>query len=100
MTVYLSPAHHRRGIGRALYDGAVRAARAPGGLRGLCAGVTLPNPPSVGLHEAMGFTPVGVYRNVSWKFGAWRDVGWWERQLREPSPEGPAELGPPARLDR
>ena len=48
----------------------------------------------------MGFTPVGVYRNVSWKFGAWRDVGWWERQLREPSPEGPAELGPPARLDR
>lgn len=97
VTVYLSPAHHRRGIGRSLYT-ALFELLVRQGVYVACAGVTLPNPASVGLHESMGFTPVGVYHNVSWKFGAWRDVGWWELQLREPSPEGPAELGPPARL--
>jgi phosphinothricin acetyltransferase len=54
------------------------------------AGVSLPNPASVGLHEALGFTPVGVYRDVGFKLGAWRDVGWWQLQLREP-PAAPAE---------
>ena len=43
-----------------------------------CAGVTLPNEASVGLHEALGFDPVGVYRRVGWKVGAWHDVGWWQ----------------------
>ena len=54
------------------------------------AGITLPNPKSVGLHEALGFTPVGIYRNVGFKLGAWHDVGWWQRPLRQyadnPSP--------------
>jgi L-amino acid N-acyltransferase YncA len=99
VTVYLSPDHHRRGIGRALYrtlfELLVRQ-----GVYVVCAGVTLPNEASVGLHEALGFTPVGVYRRVSWKFGAWHDVGWWQLQLREPSAGPPEELGPPAPLDQ
>jgi len=33
---------------------------------------------------------VGVYRNVGYKLGAWRDVGWWQLVLREP-PREPAE---------
>ena len=45
------------------------------------AGVTLPNAASVGLHESLGFTPVGVYRKAGYKLGAWRDVGWWEKPL-------------------
>jgi phosphinothricin acetyltransferase len=65
-----------------------------------CAGVTLPNDASVALHESFGFKPVGVYRRIGWKFGSWRDVGWWELQLRPPTADGPpAEPGPPARLD-
>ena len=98
VTVYLSPAHHRRGIGRALYT-ALFQLLVRQSVYVACAGVTLPNPASVGLHEAMGFTPVGIYRNVSWKFGSWHDVGWWELQLREPSDGRPEELGPPVRLD-
>ena len=47
-------------------------------------GIALPNPASVGLHEACGFKPVGVYSNVGFKLGAWRDVGWWQRSLHEP----------------
>ena len=45
------------------------------------AGIALPNDASIGLHEAMGFTPVGIYRQVGWKMGGWRDVGWWQRLL-------------------
>ena len=61
------------------------------------AGIALPNPGSVGFHEALGFVPVGVYRRVGYKLGAWHDVGWWQRELRErpgrpPEPRRPAEL--------
>jgi L-amino acid N-acyltransferase YncA len=56
------------------------------------AGIALPNDASVGLHEAVGFRPIGVYRQVGYKFGAWRDVGWWQRTLREP--QTPAEPTP------
>src|SRR4030095_12497695 len=47
------------------------------------AGITLPNPASVGLHEALGFVPVGGYPAVVFKLGAWWDVGWWQRRLGE-----------------
>ena len=54
------------------------------------AGIALPNPASVGLHTALGFTPVGVYRAAGFKAGRWHDVGWWQLPLREP-PELPEE---------
>jgi phosphinothricin acetyltransferase len=59
------------------------------------AGVTLPNPASVGLHEAMGFQPVGVYRQVGFKCGAWHDVAWYQRPLQP----RPGEPPPPMRLE-
>jgi phosphinothricin acetyltransferase len=98
VTVYLSPAHFRRGIGSALYT-ALFDQLVFQGVYVACAGVTLPNEASVGLHESMGFLPVGVYKRVAWKFGSWHDVGWWQLQLVEPSVDAPEELGPPARVD-
>ena len=58
------------------------------------AGITLPNSASVGLHEALGFEPVGVYRRIGFKAGAWHDVGWWGLELQTPSdnPEPPQKL--------
>ncbi len=58
------------------------------------AGITLPNAASVALHEAVGFVKLGVYRDVGYKHGAWRDVGWWQKRLRNgvaggPSPDAP-----------
>ena len=97
VTVYLSPAYFRRGIGSALYT-ALFDLLVFQGVYVACAGVTLPNEPSVGLHASMGFLPVGVYRRVAWKFGSWHDVGWWQLQLVEPSVAAPDELGPRARL--
>ncbi|WP_176591737.1 arsinothricin resistance N-acetyltransferase ArsN1 family B [Sphingobium sp. EM0848] len=80
VAIYVDPAHARQGVGRALYDMLLPQLKA-GGCHAVFAGITLPNAASVALHEAMGFTPVGVYREVGWKMGGWRDVGWWQRLL-------------------
>lgn len=88
VSVYVHPEAQRRGVGRALYA-ALHALLAAQGLVNAYAGIALPNPPSVALHEALGYTPVGVYRGVGFKAGAWRDVGWWHRLLTAP-PSDPA----------
>ena len=81
VTVYIHVQARRTGIGRALYT-ALFALLALQGFTQCYAGITLPNPGSVGLHASLGFQPVGVYRNVGYKRGAWHDVGWWQRGLR------------------
>lgn len=80
VAVYVDPARSRQGIGRRLYAVLLPLLKRKGGHAAL-AGIALPNEASIGLHEAMGFTPVGIYREVGWKLGGWRDVGWWQRLL-------------------
>jgi L-amino acid N-acyltransferase YncA len=100
VTVYVSGAHHRRGVGRALYE-RLFPLLADQGYHEACAGITLPNDASVGLHESLGFRPVGVYRQIAFKFGTWRDVGWWQKTLRAPVPgTPPAEPGAPPSASR
>lgn len=79
-SIYLDEAARGRGVGRALYT-ALFGLLAAQGYRRVMAGITLPNEPSVTLHERMGLTPVGVYRHVGWKFDRWHDVGWWQGPL-------------------
>jgi L-amino acid N-acyltransferase YncA len=98
VTVYIEPSRHRRGAGRRLYGALMDALRAQG-LRMACAGITLPNGASVGLHESMGFVPVGVYRHIGWKLGEWRDVGWWQLDLGHPGDVAPDPPRAPQRLD-
>jgi phosphinothricin acetyltransferase len=90
VSVYVRADQHRRGIGRALYTALLRIVTAQG-FYNAYAGITLPNASSVGLHEALGFTPVGAYRGVGYKLGAWHDVGWWELALQ---PRGTAPVPP------
>ena len=90
VSVYVHERARRRGVGRALY-GALFGILRQQGFYSAYAGIALPNPASVRLHESMGFQPVGVYRSVGYKLGAWRDVGWWHLALR-PAIEPPAPL--------
>jgi phosphinothricin acetyltransferase len=81
-SVYVREDQRRRGLGGALYTSLFALLR----IQGFCrvhAGVTLPNAASVALHESFGFRPVGVYRAVGFKHGAWHDVGWWQLALRD-----------------
>jgi len=98
VSVYVEPASHRRGVGRALYGTLLQLLR---GQRLLiaCAGITLPNDASVALHESFGFVPVGVYRRIGYKLGSWRDVGWWQLELARPAADPPPEPAAPNRLD-
>lgn len=98
VTVYVGDGNRRRGVGRALY-GELLPLLARQGFHVACAGITLPNPASVALHEASGFTLVGVYRRIGWKAGGWRDVGWWQLELVPPGDSPPAEPGPPVHVE-
>jgi phosphinothricin acetyltransferase len=87
VSVYIQAQVRRAGMGRALYHALFELLTLQG-LYQCFAGITLPNPASVGLHEALGFQPVGVYQAVGYKLGAWHDVGWWQRAL-QPCPSLP-----------
>ena len=87
VSVYIHAKARRTGMGRALYH-AIFQLLSLQGFYQCFAGITLPNPASVGLHEALGFQPVGVYQAVGYKLGGWHDVGWWQRAL-QPRPSLP-----------
>lgn len=90
VSVYLQRGYQRTGLGRALYN-VLFDRLAKRGFRTLVAGMTLPNDASVGLHKALGFEPVGVWRAIGWKHDAWHDVAWCQRRI------GP-HTGPPSDL--
>ena len=96
VSVYTSEHARRRGVGRALYTELFSILQRQGFVAAH-AGITLPNAPSVGLHESFGFKPIGVYPKVGYKFGQWRDVGYWQRDL-SPRVDNPSEPIPFADL--
>jgi phosphinothricin acetyltransferase len=96
VTVYIGPSHRGIGAGRRLYTELLDRLRAQR-FQVACAGVTLPNDASVGLHRAMGFETVGVYKRIGWKAGAWHDVMWLELALAPATHERPPEPLLPAR---
>jgi L-amino acid N-acyltransferase YncA len=88
VSVYIADPARGQGVGRALYLALFDRLRERG-FRMACAGITLPNAASETLHERLGFEFVGVNREIGWKDGAWRDVGWYQLEL------APAGVGPP-----
>ncbi len=92
VSVYLDADTRRQGLGRALYT-ALLDLLAAQGYANAYAGITLPNPASAALHEAVGFTHLGTFTAVGHKHGRWCDVGWWQRPLGDdgaaPSPPTP-----------
>jgi L-amino acid N-acyltransferase YncA len=92
-SVYVHPELRRSGIGRALYTSLLKLL-AMQGYYNAFAGITLPNQPSVGLHEALGFKPVGIYHEAGFKMGTWHDVGWWQIALQPKAspPRPPVDL--------
>jgi L-amino acid N-acyltransferase YncA len=92
-SAYIDERYRRRSIGRGLYT-SLFAILAAQGYFNAFAGIALPNPASVGLHESMGFEPIGVYRRVGYKLDRWHDVGWWQLTLKqhEGSPGVPLDV--------
>lgn len=61
------------------------------GYRRAFAGIALPNASSAALHCAVGFSRIGVFERIGYKFGAWHDVAWYQRDSQPPRTR-PAEL--------
>jgi phosphinothricin acetyltransferase len=80
-TIYCSHDCTQRGVGTLLYR-ALFELIAGEDINRVVAGVTLPNPRSVSLHERFGFRHVGTFTANGRKFGKYWDVAWFERPLR------------------
>jgi len=80
VTVYCAPGATAQGLGRALFDVLFRALEGED-LRSAVAGITLPNDPSIALHERFGFRLTGVMHDVGRKLGRYWDVAWYEKRL-------------------
>jgi phosphinothricin acetyltransferase len=79
-TIYLGPEGRGKGLGSRLYE-ALMVELKRQGFHSALGCLALPNEPSVRLHEQLGFQKVGHMQEAGWKFGAWVDVGFWERML-------------------
>lgn len=91
VTVYVDPAVHRKGVGRALYQRLLPLLEKQG-FHTAYAGIALPNAGSIGIHEALGFTHIGTYPEVGYKHGQWHSVGYWRKPLCAVTP--PIEIIP------
>jgi phosphinothricin acetyltransferase len=98
ISVYVADGFTGRGTGRRLYDGLLDLLRRQGFVNAY-AGITLPNPASVALHEAIGMRRIGVYERVGYKLDAWHDVAWYGLRLVDPA-GAPPEPIPLRSLDR
>ena len=79
-TVYLDPIYAGKGIGNALYKDLIERLQTMG-IHVVMGVITLPNPPSIALHEKLGFKKTAHFVEVGYKFGRWLDVGYWQLNL-------------------
>ena len=79
-TVYVHPEALGAGVGSALYRALFEALEGEDVHRAY-AGIALPNPESIRLHERLGFREIGTYEEVGRKFDRYWSVRWYEKAL-------------------
>ncbi|WP_069045821.1 GNAT family N-acetyltransferase [Hydrogenophaga sp. RAC07] len=80
-SIYMDPAAHGKGLGRALLT-ELMAALERGGVRKVMAVIgDSANAGSIGVHKALGFETVGVVQSCGWKFDRWLDIVLMQRTL-------------------
>ena len=91
VSAYVDAEFQGRGIGRQLYDELLPMLRRQR-LVNAYAGIALPNPASVALHEAIGMRRIGTYERVGFKHGRWIDVAWYGLRLTDPEGTPPKPI--------
>lgn len=90
VSIYLDRDRRGNGAGKALYAALFPYLKKRGFHRAL-AGIAIPNEASLGIHRSFGFTEVGTYRRIGWKFDAWHDVTWMQLDLDPENQEAPSQ---------
>ena len=80
VTVYVADGTHGQGIGTKLYEALFDALTGQDVHRAY-AGITMPNPASVVLHEKFWFRQVAYFSEQGRKFDRYWDVAWFEKEL-------------------
>ena len=80
-TIYLAPDCEKGcGIGRALYEELERQL-ADRGYKFMYGVITDINEPSMRFHEKLGFEKVGHFTQIGYKFGEWKGIVWYRKQI-------------------
>lgn len=87
-SVYVHEAHRGKGIGDALLQKIITAARRQD-YHVLVGGIDAQNMASINLHRKYGFEHAGTIKQAGFKFGRWLDLALY--QLLLPTPEHPAD---------
>ena len=80
LTVYVAAGNEGKGVGTGLYRRILPALKSRG-CHTVLAGIALPNPASITLHERFGFKKVAHLSEVGFKMQRWIDVGYWQLLL-------------------
>ena len=86
-SVYLAPDAVGRGAGKRLYERLFKSIEGED-IHRAYAGIALPNPASIALHERFGFKRVALFTEQGRKFGRYWDVAWFEKPLGAALDEG------------
>lgn len=83
-SVYVHADHRGRGVGFALMQRLVAAARQQQ-YHVMVGGIDMANAPSIAMHERLGFTHAGTILQAGFKFGRWLDLGFWQLVMETPA---------------
>lgn len=89
-SIYMDPAAHRKGLGRALLTELLAALERTGTRKVMAVIGDSANAGSIGVHKALGFEPVGVVQSCGWKFDRWLDIVLMQKTL------GAGDSAPPS----
>lgn len=79
-TVYVKHGKHGNGIGKTLYNELEQALKNKH-IVNMLACITYPNPKSIDFHTKFGFTTVGHFPKIGFKFNEWRDIVWMMKNI-------------------
>ena len=83
-SVYVHREHRGKGIGAALMEKLIEAARQQQ-YHVMIGGIDAANRASVQLHEKLGFFHAGTIRQAGYKFGRWLDLAFYQLLLETPA---------------
>jgi L-amino acid N-acyltransferase len=83
-SVYVHKDHRGKGIGSGLLQELIETAKEHQ-YHVMVGGIDVTNPTSIALHEKLGFVHAGTIRHTAFKFGTWRDLGFYQLLLDTPA---------------
>lgn len=83
-SVYVHKDHRGKGIGARLLQELIAAAQIHQ-YHAMVGGIDVTNSASISLHEKLGFVHAGTIRHAAFKFGTWRDLGFYQLLLATPA---------------